>query len=125
MRKYLAAHWKHIPAVSVWLSEWDRYILAADVDRKRSRYSTSGAMSPFAQIERSAPIVFDDKVYFVRVVYDKHSKQKMIDIRQYDLEQTRTENNFEPTVYGISLPIDNWETLWKTAYKLIKKWDRK
>lgn len=119
--------WKHIPAVSIWLSEWNMYIKVADSGRKSlvSKYVMSAANVPFAQIERSAPIVLGDKVFFVRILVNKKTKEKMIDVRQYELEQTDRENNFEPTVYGVSLPIKEWELLWKTANKLIKKWNQK
>lgn len=80
---------------------------------------------PFQLIERSIPIALGDSVWFLRIIYNRVDKQFLLDIRQFELEETRVEDKFKPTVNGISLPIPHWYTLLNVAFKLMQKWGKK
>ncbi len=79
----------------------------------------------FKLVERSIPIPLGDNVWFLRIIYNRITKQFLLDIRQFELEQTRIEDNFKPTVNGITLPIPDWYKLLNIAFKLMKKWSKK
>jgi hypothetical protein len=80
---------------------------------------------PFTLVERSVPITLGDSVWFLRIIYNRIEKQFLLDIREFDLEQTKREDNFKPTVNGISLPITSWYTLLNVAFKLMQRWKNK
>lgn len=126
MRRWLAVRFGHIPNVTIWLTEWEKYVEVADSKKKyyTNKY-VSGRQTPFDSIERSAPILLGDKIFFVRVLYSKTKKEIVLDVRQYELEQTELEDTFIPTSNGNILSIEEWESLWKTINKLAKKWKGK
>jgi hypothetical protein len=80
---------------------------------------------PFTLIERSIPIPLGEGIWMLRIIYNRVDKQFILDIRQYELEQTRVEDRFKPTVNGISLPIPDWYKLLNIAFKLMQKWSKK
>lgn len=116
---------RDIPDVNFWLMNWDSICESTDRGAKRygkNKYVKHYNKNTFAVIESSAPLYLFNSFWMVRVVYNKKTKIKYLDIRQYEIEHTRTKDELYPTTNGISLPLTDWIVLWKTTFKIIKKW---
>lgn len=112
-----------MPAVSKWLEEWDDLIDSASMDAGK-RYSTKfgNTYHNYRPVEASAPIVINDVIWRMRVLYKSRTKTIYLDVREY---RRLDDDVLEPTMHGITLPIKGWFKLFETAFKLMKKWSGK
>ena len=126
LRKHFVRLHSHTPEVLNWLSNWDLLIRLALNPKPigKTKYGKRNR-KPFTLVERSIPISIGDSVWFLRIIYNRIEKQFLLDIREFELEQTRREDKFKPTVNGISLPIPHWYTLLNVAFKLMQRWKNK
>jgi hypothetical protein len=74
-------------------------------------------------IERSIPIPLDGKIFYVVLFRNKHTKQFVFDIREWEKTEKLNASGYVPTNNGLHIAQKDMLTIIKVFTKLYTKWE--
>lgn len=110
------------PAITQLVIDWDSLCLIADRRARQTKYNPTGKKQVWKLIERSAPILIKEELWFVRVLYHTVEDRLYLDVRRWETKEAEFADNYNPTKDGITLTFEDHFKLFDPVFKLIQKW---
>lgn len=76
-------------------------------------------------MESSVPIILDDCIWIIRILYNTITNRLYLDVREWKETSNNLTDRYDPTMNGICLPLPNWIRLLEPMYKLLLKYKEK